>query len=186
MSSVVKIMSQLNHIICPGCRNGILTVVAEVGVEAHGTTTMFQSLSAAQGRVYRCDNCGKSFVKVEDKFLELINSEVPFVEERLAPQNKKVIEVATIVKEPVRETRQMDVSLTHEELVLNRKPVTKPTRSYKKPVKIRTEIKIPLKREKIESTKKSYLREEVIVKKKPVTETRTITEEVTSEKITDE
>jgi uncharacterized protein (TIGR02271 family) len=166
MSYVVKIMSQLNRIICPACVKGILTVVAEVGVEAHGTTAMFQSLSAAQGRVYRCDNCDKSFVKVDDKFLQLINSEDPFVEERLQPQKKKVIEVATIVKEPVRETKQMDVALTHEELVLNRKPVTKPTRSYKKPVKIRTEIKIPLKREEIESTKQSYVKEEVIPKEK--------------------
>ena len=31
-------MWQLNHIICPACGNGILIVVAEVGVEAHGTT----------------------------------------------------------------------------------------------------------------------------------------------------
>jgi uncharacterized protein (TIGR02271 family) len=161
-------MSQLAHIICPACGNGILTVVAEVGVEAHGTTAMFQSLSAAQGRVYRCDNCGKSFVKVDDKFLEFINSENPIIEERYAPKRKKA------------------VSLTHEELVLNRKPVTKPIRSNKKPVKTRTEIKIPLKREEIESTKKSYVREEVIVKKKPVTETRSVTEEVTSEKITEE
>ena len=79
----------MNHIICPGCGNGILTVVAEVGVEAYGTTAMFQSLSAAQGRVYRCDNCGKSFVKVDDKFLELINSENPFIEERLRPKRKR-------------------------------------------------------------------------------------------------
>ena len=67
-----KIMSQLKHVICPVCKKGILTVLAEVGVEAQGTTAMFQSLSAAQGRVYRCDNCGKSFVKVNDEFLELI------------------------------------------------------------------------------------------------------------------
>ena len=146
----------------------------------------FNLCQPAQGRVYSCDNCGKSFVKVDDKFLELINSENPIIEERYAPQKKKVIEVATIVKESVRETRQMAVSLTHEELVLKRKPVTEARRSYEKPVKIRTEIKIPLKREEIESTKKSYVREEVIVKKKPVTETQTITEEVTSEKITEE
>ena len=67
-----KIMSQLKHAICPVCEKGILTVVAEVGVEAHGTTAMFRSLSAAQGRVYRCDNCGKEFVKVGNEFLELI------------------------------------------------------------------------------------------------------------------
>jgi uncharacterized protein (TIGR02271 family) len=144
---------------------------------------MFQSLSAAQGRVYRCDNCGKSFVKVDDEFLELISLKNPLVEERLQPQKKKVVEVATIVKEPVRETKQMDISLAHEELVLERKPVTEPRRSYEKPVKTRTEIKIPLKSEEIESTKWSYIKEEVMVKKKPVTEIRNVTEEATSEKL---
>ena len=34
----------------------------------------------------------------------------------------------TIVKEPVRETKQMNVSLTHEELVLNRKPALRSIR----------------------------------------------------------
>jgi uncharacterized protein (TIGR02271 family) len=89
---------------------------------------------------------------------------------------------ATIAKEPVRETKQMDVSLTHEELALERKPVTEPRPTDEKPVETRTEIKIPLKREEIESTKQSYGKEEVIAKKKPVTETETGTEEVTSEK----
>ena len=144
---------------------------------------MFQSLSAAQGRIYRCDNCGKSFVKVDNEFLELTYSKNPLVDERLESQKKEVVEVATIVREPVRETRQMDVSLTHEELVLKRRPVTEARRSYEKPVKTRTEIKIPFKREEIESTKQSYVNEELIVKKKPARETRNVTEEVTSEKI---
>jgi stress response protein YsnF len=39
------------------------------------------------------------------------------------------------------------------------------------------------KREEIESTKRSYVKEEVIVKKKPVRETRNVSEEVTNEKI---
>jgi predicted RNA-binding Zn-ribbon protein involved in translation (DUF1610 family) len=73
-----KNMSQLKHLICPVCGKGILIVVAEVGVEAHGTTAMFQPLSALQGRVYRCYNCGKSFVKIDNKFLELIYSKNPF------------------------------------------------------------------------------------------------------------
>ncbi len=67
-------MSQSKHVRCSVCEKGILTVVAEVGVEAQGTTAMFQSLSAAQGRVYRCDKCGKSFLKVDDEFVELIYS----------------------------------------------------------------------------------------------------------------
>jgi uncharacterized protein (TIGR02271 family) len=97
-------------------------------------------------------------VKVDDEFLELTYSKNPFAEVRLEPQKKEVIKVATIVKEPVRETRQIDVSLTHEEIVLERKRVTEPRPTDKKPVKIRTEIKIPLKREKIESTKQSYVK----------------------------
>jgi hypothetical protein len=48
-----EIMSQLKHVICPVCEKGILTIVAEVGIEAEGTTVKFQSLSAAQGRVYK-------------------------------------------------------------------------------------------------------------------------------------
>ena len=111
---------------------------------------------------------------------------VSLVEERVEPQKKEVIEEATIVKEPVRETRQIDVSLTHEELALERKPVTVSTPTDEKPVETRTEIKIPLKREEIESTKQSYVKEEVIAKKKPVTETQSVTEEVTSVNITEE
>ena len=69
----------------------------------------------------------------------------------------------------------MDIYLTHEELVLNRNLVRSPRVLYEKPVKTRTEIKIPLKKEEIESTKQSYVKEEVIVKKKMVTETQNIT-----------
>ena len=54
------------------------------------------------------------------------------------------------------------------------------------PVESKNEIKIPLKREDIETTKQSYVKEEVIVTKKPVTETKTITEEMTSEKLTED
>ena len=50
-------------------------------------------------------------------------------------------------------------------------------------LKDRTEIKITLKREEIESTKQSYVKE-VIAKKKPVTETQSVTGEITNEKIT--
>lgn len=166
-------MSQLKHFLCPACEQGILTVVAEVGIESEGSTVKFQSLSAAQGRIYRCNNCRKAFVKVGDEFLELENSENHLPGEGLNLQKKKVIELATVVKEQVRETKQMDVSLTHEELVLKRKSVTESRRTDQKPVETRTEIKIPVKKEEIESTKKTYVKEGVIVKKKPVTGTQT-------------
>jgi hypothetical protein len=53
---------------CSVCEKEILTVVAEVVIEAEGSTIMFQSLSATQGRVYRCDNSDKLFVKLDDEF----------------------------------------------------------------------------------------------------------------------
>lgn len=52
-----------------------------------------------------------------------------------------------------------------------------------RPVQSRTEIKIPLKKEELEVTKQPYVKEEVAVRKKPVTETRAVSEEVTSEKV---
>lgn len=69
-----KIMS---HVVCAVCQEGFLRVVAEVGIEAEGSTVKFQSLSAAQGKIYRCDSCGKEFVNVDNEFLELINSKNP-------------------------------------------------------------------------------------------------------------
>jgi uncharacterized protein (TIGR02271 family) len=55
---------------------------------------------------------------------------------------------------------------------LERKPVTEPTPTDEKPVETRTEIKIPVKRDEIESTKQSYVKGEVIAMKKPVRETQ--------------
>jgi uncharacterized protein (TIGR02271 family) len=108
---------------------------------------------------------------------------VSLVEERLEPRKREIVEEATLVKEPVKETKQMDVELTHEELALERKTLSEPRKTDEKPVESRTEIKVPLKREEVESTKQSYVKEEVVVTKKPVTETQNVSEEVTSEKI---
>ena len=82
---------------------------------------------------------------------------VSLVEERLEPRTKQIMEEATIVKEPIKETKHMDVSLTHEELVLERRPLSEPQMTDEEPVDSRTEIKIPLKREEIETTKQSYV-----------------------------
>jgi|RhiMethySRZTD1v2_1073278.scaffolds.fasta_scaffold1034344_1 uncharacterized protein (TIGR02271 family) len=117
---------------------------------------------------------------------EELETTVPLIEERLEPKKKEVVEEATIIKEPVKENKEVEVSLTHEELVLERNPLSEPRPTDENPVDTRTEIKVPLKREEVHSTKQSYVKEEVIVKKKPVTETRTVTEELTSETIKDD
>jgi uncharacterized protein (TIGR02271 family) len=59
----------------------------------------------------------------------------------------------------------------------------KSSSSIEGPVESRTEISIPLKREEPVVTKKPYVIEEVIVKKKPTTETKEVSEKVTSEKV---
>ena len=111
---------------------------------------------------------------------------IPVVEERLEPTTKVIIEQATVVKEPIKETKTVEVPLTHEELVIERRTIEDYRLTDEKPVESRTEIKIPLKREEVEATKQSYVKEEIIVKKKQVTETRTITEELASEKLAEE
>ena len=44
-------------------------------------------------------------------------------------------------------------------------------------------MKVPLKKEEVQVSKEPYVKEEVSVKKKPVTETRQVSEEVTSERV---
>lgn len=111
---------------------------------------------------------------------------IPVIEERLEPTTKVVVEQATIVKEPIKETKTVQVPLTHEELVIERKTVEDYRLTDEKPVESRTEIKIPLKREEVEATKQSYVKEEIILKKKQVTETRSLTEELASENLAEE
>ena len=53
-----------------------------------------------------------------------------------------------------------------------------------KPVSIRTQISIPLKREVPVIIKNPYVREEVVIRKKPVKETKIITSDVTNEEVT--
>jgi uncharacterized protein (TIGR02271 family) len=45
------------------------------------------------------------------------------------------------------------------------------------------EISIPLRKEDVVVSKKSFVKEEIIIKKKPVTETKTITEQIITEKV---
>jgi uncharacterized protein (TIGR02271 family) len=108
---------------------------------------------------------------------------IPLVTEKLEPAKTEVIEEAKIIKKPVKETKQVEMNLTHEELIIERRPLDEPRPIDEDPVDSTTVIKIPLKREEVEINKQSYITEEIVAKKKPVTETRTISEEVTSEKL---
>ena len=111
----------------------------------------------------------------------------PLIEEKLNISKREVTyKEATLIKEPVTETKTVEVPVTHEELIVERRPPTEATTSQdelKSPVTTKEEIKIPLKKEEIEVKKEPYVKEEIVIKKRRVAETKTITEEVKSEKI---
>jgi uncharacterized protein (TIGR02271 family) len=109
---------------------------------------------------------------------------VPLTEERLDASKRESTREATITKEPVTETKTVEVPVTHEEISVERRPASAgSTTAAERPVQSKTETKVPLKQEEVQVTKQPYVKEEVSVKKKPVTETRTVNEQVRSEKV---
>jgi uncharacterized protein (TIGR02271 family) len=107
---------------------------------------------------------------------------VPLTEERLGVSKTASSQEATITKEPVTETKSVEGPVTHEEVSVERRPASGTT-AADKPVQSRTETKVPLKQEQVQVTKQPYVKEEVSVEKKPVTETKTVTDQVISEKV---
>jgi uncharacterized protein (TIGR02271 family) len=110
-------------------------------------------------------------------------STVPVIEERLNVSKKTSITQYTITKDPITEKKTIEVPVTHEELFVEKRPPKDSSSSAQGPVKSKTEIKVPIMREEVEITKERFVKEEVVVKKKPVTETRTVSDTVTSERI---
>jgi uncharacterized protein (TIGR02271 family) len=111
---------------------------------------------------------------------------VPVTEERLGVSKSQSTKEATITKTPVTETKTVEVPVTHEEISVERRPVsgtTSTTSASDRPVESEQEIRVPLKQEQVQVTKQPYVKEEVAVKKKPVTETKTVSDQVTSEEI---
>lgn len=116
---------------------------------------------------------------------------IPLMSEELVVTKKEVIDEVTITKEPTKETKTEQVQLMHEEINIERRPVnnltdsanTSTTKEDIPQIESKTEIKIPLKREEIEVTKKPYVKEEIVIKRKPVSETRRISEEIITEQI---
>jgi uncharacterized protein (TIGR02271 family) len=111
---------------------------------------------------------------------------VPLIGERVDVSKRIQESTVTITKEPITETKTIEVPVTHEEISIERRKATgEQTSTEQKPVTSNEEIEIPVKREEIEVTKIPYVKEEVVVKKKPVTETKEITEEITTEKVSE-
>jgi uncharacterized protein (TIGR02271 family) len=111
---------------------------------------------------------------------------VPVTEERLGVSKSQSTREATITKTPVTETKTVEVPVTHEEISVERRPVSgtnASTATADRPVDSEQEIKVPLKQEQVQVIKQPYVKEEVAIKKKPITETKTVSDQVTSEEV---
>ena len=81
--------------------------------------------------------------------------------------------------------QQISNTITREEIesIERRSPTGASETEVQDPIQSPEEIKILLKREEPEVTKKPYVKEEVVIKKRAVTDNKTITQEVTSEEV---
>ena len=118
---------------------------------------------------------------------------VPVVEEKLRISKKVITDEVTIIKEPVIETKIIEFPLMHEEIVIEKRPATPTPASaaegytavLEKPSSknTRTQIRVPLIHEVVKIKKEPSVKEEIVISKKPRTETKTVTEFVISEKV---
>jgi uncharacterized protein (TIGR02271 family) len=111
-----------------------------------------------------------------------IETRIPVMAERLEVSKTESVMEATIIKEPVTETKTVEVPLIHEELIIERRPADE-FKTTDQGIESKTEITIQLKNEELQVTKQPYVKEELVLKKKPVTETRTVTEQIRSEQV---
>jgi uncharacterized protein (TIGR02271 family) len=116
-----------------------------------------------------------------------IERPIPVIEEKLELTKKETIEEAKVIKKPKIEFKTVEIELTHEELIIEKMPIEENTTSSSSSptpeiVQSKTEISIPLKREDIIVSKKPYVKEEIVIKKVPVSETKKISEQLISEK----
>lgn len=159
------------------------------GAEVLLNETAYKIMSSSS---YRVDNAGAyeakpSNILTEERQQQLgeTTTTIPLIEERLNVSKKASTTQYTITKEPVTEKKTIEVPVTHEELVVEKRSPkdSSSSPSAQGPVKSKTEIKVPLSREEPEVTKESFVKEEVVVKKKSITETKVVSDTIRSERI---
>src|SRR4051794_8074294 len=128
-------------------------------------------------RIQRSEDNNKDFGQVEEG-----ETKVPLSDEKLNVSKHVQESQVKVTKEPIKETKTVQVPLTHEEVTIETRPPSGDTQAQE-PVSSKEVITIPVKKEVGEVTKTPYVKEEVVVKKKPITETKEVTEETTSERI---
>ncbi len=129
---------------------------------------------------------GYTSFKSSDMTKEL-ETKIPVMAQHLEVSKRLTENKVKIIKEPIKEIKKVDIDLTHEEITIERIPFKNDSLSSPRPnedsAQLKTELVIQLKREEPVIKKHSYVKEEVIIRKKPVTETKTITEVVVNERV---
>ncbi len=85
--------------------------------------------------------------------IEIEETEVPLADEKLEVSKETQQSQTTITKEPVKETKKVEVPLIHEEVTIERRPPSGDTKAQK-PVSSKEDITIPVKKEEIGDVKK--------------------------------
>ena len=151
---------------------------------------------------------GYSSFKSSDMSHE-VQTTIPLMDEKLEVTKKTIEENMQIIKEPIKETKTVEIELIHDKVTITKRPfkennIGKKIESYSHELESNssdsqkgkeeeeedlrnyddaTEIIMTLEREEPIIVKRSHIKEEVIVRKETLFETKTITEELIHEHI---
>src|SRR5919112_2137291 len=96
---------------------------------------------------------------------------VPVIEEKINVSKKVITDEATIIKEPVTETKIIEVSVMHEEIDIEKRPPTSASEgnttvleNSPPPRNTRTQIRVPLIHEEVKIKKEPYVKEEIVIR----------------------
>ena len=127
---------------------------------------------------------------------------IPVMAERLDVSKKAYSQEAKIIKESITDTKTTEVQLVHDELYIETRPIsqeeeeeevstakgyqtnTSSSSSVQSDIPTEEEVATLFLRVEVpEVSKHHYLKEEIIVKKESITETKKISEQIRSEKV---
>ena len=109
---------------------------------------------------------------------------VPVREERIEAQKQaREAGEVTVGKRVVEQQQEFDVPVTHEEVDVTRRRVDRPADADDEIVGDGETIRVPLRAEDVDVRKDTRVVEEVVISKRPVTETKRVSETVRREEI---
>ncbi len=141
--------------------------------EQYESTTVIDSGGGSGGGIQLEGN--------EDIKRDSRDSLLSVTEEKPSSSNITQENQTSIIKEPITETKTVEVPVTHEEVTIEIRPPSGQTEPQT-PVSSDETITIPVKKEDVEVIKTTYVKEEISVKNKHTTEPLDVSEEETLEK----